>query len=77
MGNAPFLHKQDDWELIPYARMGTSSASWIWHHCGGTDGCGTPRWCVASCKTGVCYNCDARIPDEILGLWRLHNWDNI
>ena len=73
------LHVEDTWELDALPRVGNNYASWIWHDCLGRDEtrAAGARWAVCHCREGTCAACGAPIPDEILGLWKLHNWEQI
>ena len=47
--------------------------SWVYHYCERANG-----WISCGCiGSGRCGQCRAKIPDEIWGLWKLHNWDHI
>ena len=53
--------------------------SWIAHtprHCGG-EAClpATAPWRWVNAFDGVCNYCPTSVPDSLLTLWKLHNWD--
>lgn len=65
------LHREGDFKLSTAANWGWKS--WIFHWHAWDEiwlSCGCYRW-------GKCGLCGAKIPDEIHGLWKLHNWDEI
>ena len=34
-----------------------------------------PTWPGKQCRRGRCIKCNQHMPDEIAGLWTLHNWE--
>ena len=78
------LHEEGDFRLITLEEVvgqGQTSSlkkagwqSWIWHRCPKRDN----TWIACSCVwTGECFPCSEPIPEEIYGLWKLHNFDMI
>ena len=71
-----------DWKLIR-ARFKpiTGVDSFPIHMCGKSpEGYGVHRyeysdWERKEKRTGRCIKCNEMMPDEILGLWTLHNWE--
>ncbi len=51
-----------------------SATSIIQHKCQNTKNGHVPGWWHISLDDSCVY-CRDKVPDPILGLWRLHNWD--
>ena len=64
------LHKEGLWSLYTYA----DSRSLMYHLCRGYGGIKQENSPVRP-ESGSCSACDLDAPDEIRGLWTLHNFD--
>lgn len=64
------LHKEGLWSLYTYAE----GKSLLYHLCRGYGGMNQVNSPVRP-KTGDCTACGRKAPDEIRGLWTLHNFD--
>lgn len=64
------LHKEGLWSLYTYGE----GRSLMYHLCRGYEGLKQENSPVRP-KTGDCTACDSKSPDEIRGLWTLHNFD--
>ena len=74
-----YLHKQDDWELRTL-QDNKYWGSWIYHRCETHDVDANDNectWSMSDCHHGKCSWCDTPIPDEIYGIWKLHNFDSL
>jgi hypothetical protein len=72
-----FLLLQDDWALY---RVATKNfQSWVYHTCNPVKAhCAVGRFLtMTELKTDPvhCWKCHHKCSPEILGLWRLHNFD--
>ena len=65
------LHKEGLWSLYTYDGLGQSL---LYHLCRGYDGMVQSNNPVRP-RTGDCTACGSKSPDEIRGLWTLHNFD--
>ena len=68
------LLEVDGWKLVRSRYLSINSyplhvkcASGVYRHVSGNP----------SGKDGACTRCGEMAPDEILGLWKLHNWDTV
>ncbi len=68
------LHKEGLWSLYTYERDGGSGKSLLYHLCRGYAGVQQVNSHVHP-RTGDCTACGSKSPDEIRGLWTLHNFD--
>ena len=75
------LHVQDDFVLVAVNKHHATGewSSWIIHECDGTLPSGDPpetgiRWCDVMVH-GACRWCGTMLPEEIYGLWKLHNFE--
>ena len=64
------LHKEGLWSLYTYVE----GRSLMYHLCRGYEGLKQENSPVRP-KTGDCTACGSKSPDEIRGLWTLHNFD--
>ena len=64
------LHKEGLWSLYRYKE----SKSLLYHLCRGYLGVKQENYPVRPLK-GTCTGCDTTAPDEIRGLWTLHNFE--
>lgn len=64
------LHKEGLWSLYKYKK----EKSLLYHLCRGYSGMQQSNNPVRP-VTGGCTACDSEAPDEIRGLWTLHNFD--
>lgn len=64
------LHKEGLWSLYKYA----DGRSLLYHLCRGYTGVTQTNSPVRPWN-GVCVACGSASPDEIRGLWKLHNFD--
>ena len=58
------LFEDGDWRLVD----GMVDESSIMHRCGSQD-----WWFYV--RNGFCNSCDVSVPDKMMGLQSLHNWD--
>ena len=73
------LLKMDTWQLIKHETSVGSSVqsllySYIAHACAGQ---GTYYWYSINSIDDKCRSCGKNPPDEMMGLWKLHNMDYI
>lgn len=69
------LHEQNGFKLTTgfLSSGGIGWNSWIYHWHADEK-----MWLSCGCLySGECGRCAAKIPDEVYGLWKLHNWDEI
>ena len=67
------LHKEGLWSLYTYDGN-TTGKSLLYHLCRGLAGVEQENSPVRP-RTGDCTRCGSKSPDEIRGLWTLHNFD--
>lgn len=63
------LFEDGDWRIC---RTGTGDESSIYHLCNDADG--VHHWWHISSRDRCAY-CATMVPDGVMGLWQLHNWD--
>jgi len=75
------LFEQDTFALLEDVIKATKETqvdvhSWIYHHpCDRHSSIKLTALATTEIHRGVCIYCHKKIPDELLALWRLHNWD--
>jgi len=82
--NSKILFEQDGWLLLDYKKgsglLYEGYASELYHKCIPHEELKTAFLCVCATDhyTGNiwrCTNCQAIVPPEFVGLWKLHNFD--
>ena len=65
------LHKEDLWSLYQFRE----EKSLLYHLCREDGGRFRLQNTPCSPENGQCWRCRAKAPDEIHGLWKLHNFE--
>jgi len=65
------LFEDGDWRICQYSQGDDPGSSHIYHRC---HFAGSPSWWGISAEA-QCGWCVIAVPEPILGLWRLHNWN--
>jgi hypothetical protein len=70
------LHAEGDFKIAVWE--GSGWESWIWHWCNKASISKEMAWMSCGLTgTKECGACGTPVPEGLVGLWTMHNWDCI